>query len=478
MSNNESNLTPGNTPTKPGVPNPHATRVTRRDSSAGAGEQAQPPTIQLKRPMTAKVPLAPASQTLRVQLSSTGALDSIATVLRDIPSKGETARISLDAVPNSKKQTARLSVEPSASTPINARAAHGETMRVSLSVPDASNAPQTSKFPRAASLQTVPGMLKTPADTSRIKPKSSTGPMLTDAPTAARGFGMGRDARKQETSRIILEDATTSETPSEPVSGFAIEPAHSPSTIRLKRPATSPISINAEKPSGKTTKVFTKSSTASISEAPTVMKTSVPSQRSAGSTSRIGAAPAETSGKTAPIPQAPPPVAQPPGGAQPRTIRLKRPSNTMSTAEAPAETPAPPVVLTAAAKQQAQAQARKGETSKIDLPKENVAEPITQRKTIKIKRTERNVASTGGSGGGRTLSISRTTGPKVTHAATETEEDSGDLASAAPVVDDDAGIVFSILAMVAMVIMASLVYILVAQGSGPVLCLPVPASLF
>ncbi len=131
------------------------------------------------------------------------------------------------------------------------------------------------------------------------------------------------------------------------------------------------------------------------------------------------------------------------GEPTPPTIHLKRPS---SGAEAPT------VVRSAAAE--------------TDLTPAAEPTAITQRKTIKIKRTERNVVAP------RTVKLQAAQSAVGTVPAAF-----GRAPSAVPADDSLPGPLFLALASVAAVLVAGLVYFLAAQAFGPDLVLPVPASL-
>ena len=131
----------------------------------------------------------------------------------------------------------------------------------------------------------------------------------------------------------------------------------------------------------------------------------------------------------------------------PKTIRLKRPS-TLSDADETIPVTAMDGTLRAA---------RKGETSKIDLPLEDSAlTPITQRKTIKIKRTDRAVT------------------PRPAMPETATAPEPGARAEA-PAPEEAEMSVFPLVAFAAMLCIAALVYITAAQAFS--LHLPLPSSM-
>lgn len=297
----------------------------------------------------------------------------------------------------------------------------------------------------------------------------------------------------KKTTRIFLDDAlnvkpvpkkaTTSLTgqagekkATGPIMGIPTHTAPIPQTIRLKRPSTSPIVIN---PPGLTTAptvvkvVHPKPPTSPVGETATIIKKPFP-PRPSQETSRIilelGPQAADVRQKTAPIPGVAP-VEPTPG---PKTIRLKRPS-TIIAAGSPEEIQDLPSDMQAA---------KKSETAKIELPKDMAYQTFaTQRKTIKIKRTDRNVLP-------RTVTVARQPPAELGQAAAApqaegTIQSRGEAARdqkeehilPAPVADEPLP-VFSMLAGLATVCLVLLVYLLATQAFGPKLLLPVPSGLF
>lgn len=291
----------------------------------------------------------------------------------------------------------------------------------------------------------------------------------------------------KKTTRISLEEALSAKPPPKkatsalgdqseakkataPITGIPTHTSPIPQTIRLKRPATSPIVINPSDITSaptvvkvvhaKSPTVHAKPPTGLTSEVPTVIKKPVP-PRPLNETSRIildfGPQPPDLRTKTGPLPAIS--ATEPTPG--PKTIRLKRPSTIMPTAVQTAEqAPVSPEIQAA----------KKSETAKIELPKEaDVLTPATQRKTIKIKRTDRNIIP-------RTVTMARPAAAKpAAPAAARAPEPT---APPAPVLEEEPLPVFSILAGVAVVCLALLVYLLTSQAFGPKLILPVPSGLF
>ncbi len=268
--------------------------------------------------------------------------------------------------------------------------------------------------------------------TIRLK-RPPTAP-VTLRPDDALGAG---PSSKRATARIVIESPSAAKSPTErkhitgPVPGIPTLGGPIPQTIRLKRPPTAPVGVMAPLRAAPPP-----------SEAPTIARQAPPVKPA---TTRIPLAATETP---------PPPAEAPPAAApQPRTIRLKRPATVAGLDETVG--PATPETTVEAA--------RKSETSKIELPPDlGVAAPITQRKTIKIKRTEGPAAP-------RTVAVERPAAkpaadqePAAAPAGPVAEEPAHDLASA-------------ILSLAAMLCVAALVYVMVVQATG--VQWPMPASL-
>ena len=285
----------------------------------------------------------------------------------------------------------------------------------------------------------------------------------------------------KKTTRISLGDALTANPVSKkttsltdqvgekkatgPIMGIPTHTAPIPQTIRLKRPSTSPIVINP--PSITTVPTVAKIAhpkipTQPAGETPTVIKKAAP-PRPLQETSRIilepGPAAADVRQKTGPIPNVS--FSEPTPG--PKTIRLKRPSTILALDQPEGKpegkpTLSPDVQI-----------AKKSETAKIELPKDaEYPASAAQRKTIKIKRTDRNIISRAAN-----AAQQAETKPQAEAAATKKEQ-----IPEAPAQDDEPLPVFSILAGASAVCLLLLVYLLAAQSFGPDLVLPVPAGLF
>ena len=309
----------------------------------------------------------------------------------------------------------------------------------------------------------------------------------------------------KKTTRIFLDDAlsakpapkkaTTSLTgqtgekkATGPIMGIPTHTAPIPQTIRLKRPSTSPIVIN---PPGITTAptivkvIHPKTPTSPLGETATIIKKPIP-QRPLQETSRIilelGPQATDVRPKTAPIPG----ISSTEPTPGPKTIRLKRPSTILAVGQ-PEEKQALPSVSPPATdfgelSRTASEAAKKSETAKIELPKEGTEYPTsaTQRKTIKIKRTDRNIIA-------RTVTVARQTlaergqaeaKPQAEAAIQSRGEAARDQKEEQAPLQDEPLPAFSILAGMAVICLALLVYLLTAQAFGPTLILPVPSGLF
>lgn len=280
----------------------------------------------------------------------------------------------------------------------------------------------------------------------------------------------------KKTTRISLEEALSAKPPPKKstsslidqggekkatglISGIPTHTAPIPQTIRLKRPSTSPIVITPPDLAAAPTvvKVAHAGPSAPASETATIIKKPIP-PRPLNETSRIiveiEPQPSDIRQKTAPILTVSPIEPTP----APKTIRLKQPSTIIAPAELEAKQAPVPDVQTA----------KKSETAKIELPKDAVYQaPVTQRKTIKIKRTDRNIIP-------RTVTLAR---PAETKPQAEAIVQKEEQISKAPIQDEPLP-VFSMLAGLAAVCLLLLVYLLSTQAFGPKLILPVPPSLF
>lgn len=347
-----------------------------------------------------------------------------------------------------KNQTSRISLE--SARPLKSPLAAKKTTNLVPDIPaHVSPMPQTIRLKRPPTspitVQTVdlPPPAKKAGDTALVQ--ASTAVRTTTAETV-----------KRQTTRIGLAESAAPKGPADfkrttgPILGIPTHAGPIPQTIRLKRPATStvkrpPTSPVIAKPSVPTVMPRREQATLGgqdITEAPTVIKHITAPQTT---TSRIVLeelpAPLSATSKQ-PTTNIPPLTSEEPPA--PKTIRLKRPSS-LSEAEETIQVAATEGSLRAA---------RKGETAKIDLPLDDSAlTPISQRKTIKIKRTDRGVTP---------------------HAATPQAAAALEPGTRveAPVPEEEETFVFPLVALAATLCIAALVYIMVAQAFGIHLLLP------
>lgn len=276
---------------------------------------------------------------------------------------------------------------------------------------------------------------------------------LVQVPTTARP--VTAETGKRQTSRIGLAQSAAPKNVADfkrttgPILGIPMHAGPIPQTIRLKRPATSPVMRPPTAPVQPAKYAVTppvaqatQDGVQSISEAPTITKhvdvAKSPTSRIVleESAAPISAAAKQPTSHIPPLTSAEPPA--------PKTIRLKRPSS-LSDAEE---------IIQGTAEETSLQTSMKGETAKIDLPLEDsTLTPITQRKTIKIKRTDRTV----------------TPRSAIPEAATQPEP--GALVEA-PAPEDEEALVFPLVAFAATLCIAALVYVMVAQAFGVHVFLP------
>jgi hypothetical protein len=142
------------------------------------------------------------------------------------------------------------------------------------------------------------------------------------------------------------------------------------------------------------------------------------------------------------IPTAPPP---PSAAGRPKTIQIKRP------AAVPGET----IIVAPAATERVAAEAKKSETARIDLPAEAEERPATRPKTIRIKRPDGTTAR-------KPLTIAR---PSA-------EEEIPAVVQVAAVGDALPGTLYSVLAILTVIVVLVLIYVLAAQTISPDLPFP------
>lgn len=334
-----------------------------------------------------------------------------------------------------KAQTSRISLEDAlpSKSPFDPRR---------TTSPVTAGAPPTIRLKKPA---TAPLFVKPP--TSNIAPAQPGAGYAKSHTTIIRELPRDPDLAKRETSRIILRDITPAAAPAEakrstaPIAGIPVSATGIPQTIRLKRPPTSSLSAKPQDLAGAPTRA--RPAAAPGGEARLKSQTSRVVLDDALKASAAG-----DSRATSPIAAAPP--------VQPQTIRLKRPADALA-------------VKTDA---EAADDGAKSKTAKIDLPPAvlDATSPasITQRKTIKIKRTERNVAP-------HTLVLKRTAAKAAPEQAVTVESKTEEAVAEAAAAPAGPGWGFAAIAAAAFICAACLAYLMAAQAFGPELQLPVPS---
>ena len=149
------------------------------------------------------------------------------------------------------------------------------------------------------------------------------------------------------------------------------------------------------------------------------------------------------------------PAAPPPGLAQrPKTVTVRPPG-----APAPAAAPSGSEPMIAPAPE-AVSEARKSETARIDLPPEvsDAERPATRPKTIRIKRPDGTTAK-------KALTIARPSEDQM-YSPISAEVSGGDLEG------DEPGTMYSVMALVSVIVCVVLLYVLAAQTIAPTLPFP------
>lgn len=330
--------------------------------------------------------------------------DKLPTASQALPPK-----VKLDTA-QIKTSTAPV-VIPSAATKIESR--KESTLRIDLpgsniteTAPPALARKQTSRIEVPPTVMAAPGTAK--KSTARIE--------LPDTVVAAPAPGLKKDTKKVAMSDTVIE-------------------LPAPATIKKQ-----------------TAPLIAKKQTARVDLAATVV--AMPAgQEAKKTTARIELGDAIGIGKPAAEPVAP-------GSRQiPRTVRIKQPEMppTISLKKPPAPvpvgTPSPA------------GEVRKSETARIELPPETIVEqPVTRRKTIRIKRP--------GAEGDEVpaphpITVSREASESELPPALSKAErsEAGDTA-------DEPGIVFTLCAIAALLVFSVLVYVLFAQTFAPNLPFP------
>lgn len=149
-----------------------------------------------------------------------------------------------------------------------------------------------------------------------------------------------------------------------------------------------------------------------------------------------------------------------PVAAPPRTVRLQRPSTSPKTVvlRRPGEaSPAPVQVTREATPESTEQESEKGATARITIPESVLPSQATaQRKTIMIKRP-----------GQSTLTLAKPVVAPSAAVEPEMEEILGQLQK-----EDEPGTIYSVMALVATMVLAVLLYVLIAQTLAPNLPFP------
>lgn len=338
-----------------------------------------------------------------------------------------------------KNKTSRISLD--SARPLDAKKATGLVPGIAT---HAGPIPQTIRLKRpptspiAVQPANLPPLAKKTGDTA-----------LSQASAAVQS--VTTETVKRQTSRIVLTQSavpkiTDFKRATGPISGIPTHAGPIPQTIRLKRPATAP--IQPAKPAvAPTATQATKDGTHTITEAPTIIRhVDVPKSPTSHVVLDNSPAPASIAIKQQTTQMPPIPPMEP---LAPKTIRLKRPSSLSDAEES----------IRGAATEAALQTAKKGETAKIELPLEDSSlTPITQRKTIKIKRADRTVTP-------RTAASEPAAQPKP-------PQPRPDVLVETPVPEEAETLVFPIVAFAASLCIAALIYIMAAQAFGVHLLLP------
>ncbi|MCX7010299.1 MAG: hypothetical protein NTY53_24185 [Kiritimatiellaeota bacterium] len=329
----------------------------------------------------------------------------------------------------------------------------------------------TDKLPTAS--QALPPKVK--LDTAQIK--------MASAPALVPTAPASGESRKESTLRIDLPGSNITETAPPPLARKQTSRIEVPMTIAAASPgvakkstarielpdtvvATSGLKKDTKKvqlpdtvveipaPSTvkkQTTPLTVKKQTARVDLGTTVIAMPA-AQEAKKTTARIELGDAIGIGKPAPEPVAP-------GARQiPRTVRIKQPEMPPTISLKKPPMPVPVGTPTSAG------EVRKSETARIELPPETIVEqPVTRRKTIRIKRP-------GAEGdevpAPRPLTVAREPGeslqpPTLTGMKVPELEET-----------DEPGITFTLCAIAALLIVSVLIYVLAAQTFAPNLPFP------
>ncbi len=242
---------------------------------------------------------------------------------------------------------------------------------------------------------------------------------------------------KKTTARIELPETITATTAPKKDTKKVVLPdtvVEAPAPVLLKK---------------QTAPLAPKKATARVELDSTVIATPASAQEAKKTTARIELGDAIGIGKPAAEPVAP-------GARQiPRTVRIKQPEMPPTISLKKGPVPVPMGTPTPAG------EVRKSETARIELPPETIVEqPVTRRKTIRIKRP--------GADGEDVPS---------TRAPLTVSRDSGETAMGLPPIpvlessadtdDNGPGVVFTLCAVAALIVFSVLIYVLLAQTFAP-----------
>lgn len=458
-----------------------------------------PKTIQLQRPSGAlrvsqEPPKNAAARNIRLARPETTSKPPTSQILPktpDLASKSTTARIHLDGFPGpaspvlnkppsriiqppqaapTKEKTAQIQLETPSSTPKSLKpptrvtfvkqqqsildeAAKNKTTRLVLS--DSESLPsQKSKTGAPSVLSTEIASAETIVDAPRppVSKKSTT--RVVDLPATEQG--------KRTTSRIILEhmDTTLSAPAKRITDQVSSTPSAGPKTIRLKRPSGAIMVPGTQPPEPPATvRTIKLARPGAVPVAPSTIA-ATPS-KSPKETSKIVAEPHDP--QEAPTIQAKRSTARIEPSAddasQPATIQLRRPSTIVTVAPDAAQ-PSKPT---------------KTETTRIELIQPSDQTPVTQQRTLKLRRPdvpqpaateekEEEEETSAKPEKKRALDIIPAA-RKGAHREREDEEEEG------------IHVVFSILSVVALLVLCMVAYVLAAQAFAPDFTLPLPTFL-
>lgn len=465
-----------------------ATAAGRSIAMAAALPGSPPQTIKLKRPPTSKLAVDDEAAGLKIKTGRIGLAGSAPA--EEGGRKRETMRIMLDETlppvkpPEIKRATGPIGEVKRSTGPVGELKRSTTPITVAAAVPGAT--PQTIKLRRPPTSQIA---MATPAETASFKTK--TGKISGDSTVVAEAPGEG--GPKRQTMRIMLDETLPPVKPAEikratgPVGELKkatsrLAEATSPlQSIKLKRPPTSqitvpPLATEVAPLKARTGRIMDAATRIAPSPAVAMEAPPTPPKRETSRVAIIDDAGDEepevsklidSKHQTSRIAIADVLSEEPSAGPTPKTIKLKRPPPSSAAVSLTADESEADTIKAA----------RKGETSKIELPFDEAAPaPITQRKTIKIKRPDRSAEpqtiALDRSAGGSRWEIDGTITPgslwawiKRRRRRPEDEE------------ADNFGVVFPLIAAAAVLLAFCVTYLLAAQAFDPTFVLPVPSQL-